>query len=140
VVTARQCKRECAWEAQRVDSAVDGYNDIIGKLYGPGLAKDEEGKLKAIEEMTKAMPHFFDVITKRLEANTCQKHLVGDKWTTADVCLANVFCSYVYNEAYPGHKQVNEIYDKYPVIKTYGEALKADLADYMASRPSPRPL
>ena len=128
-----------ALTALKVDSTVDFYTDNIGKIYPVGLAAEDarEGK---IAEMVAILPNFFKVLNARLEANTCQKHIVGDKITTADICLANIFLAYAYNEAYPAHTQVLAELENHKSLHAYAEHLKTEFADYLATRPGPRPI
>ncbi len=128
---------EDAFEAWRVDSTLDAIGDLLNAFYKAAFNPDEEAKKAAFEAFySEFLPKWFGVIQKRLESNTSQKHIVGDKMTIADISMAAVAYSSFFNEGNPMKDTQQEILSKFPVLKEYFTHLGEHWKDYLAARHS----
>ena len=84
---------DLAWEC---DALMDGYNDIIGKLYPPFFKKTEEEKEAMYPEIfDKILPKFLDIIEPICERND---FLCGDDLTIADFWIGGLFTNFMAND------------------------------------------
>eukprot|EP00347_Sterkiella_histriomuscorum_P006503 403352517 len=132
---------ETSEEAWQVDSIIDAVEDYLGKYFRAQFEKDEERKKTTTAEFLAFLPGWITAIQKRIEHNVDHKYVVGTKRTTADIVLAALAFSLIFNEANPHYAEVAPLTKKedYPILATYLEGLKEEFKDYLAARPSPRP-
>ena len=125
-------------QAYKVDSYIDGLNDLLNLLGRAMNEQDEEKRSAAFKQVFSAdMPKFLTVMENRLKANSSQLHLVGDDFTTADFHYAAILCSLFYNEHNPFSAQALPILENFPAVKAYSENLRdVVLKDYLAQRPA----
>lgn len=127
-------------EGWKADSIIDSIGDITTAFGKAKFETDaEKQKTLFIDLATKQIPHWFTVLDKRIAANGSKHHIVGDKWTIADIALAAFFSQLPYNEANEHHVAIKGILETHEHLKHYAEHLMHEFADYIAKRPSPRP-
>lgn len=91
---------EDAYEAWRVDSFIDSVGDLINQYYKAAFNPNEEEKKELFAKYYETIfPTWLGIIEKRLQSNSSQKFLVGDKMTIADFQFAAIGFSNFYNEA-----------------------------------------
>lgn len=91
---------EDAYDSWRVDSTIDSLGDLMNAFYKAAFAPDEETKKSLFEAFyTTTFPKWLEVIQKRLNENTSQEYIVGDKMSIADFALASLAYSSFLNEA-----------------------------------------
>ena len=127
------------YEQFLVDSAIDAVEDLYTKLVRHHFEKDEERKKTLQEEATKYLQVVLTAFEKRLQSNTTQKHLVGDKLTVADIAFFALTTSTMINEANGLVAELKPLVEANSVISAYIENMKEEFKEYLATRPQPRP-
>lgn len=124
-----------AFEAWRVDSTLDSIGDIMNAFYKAAFNPDEEAKKTLLAAFyTETFPKWLGIINKRLESNTDQKHIVGDKLTIADIGLAALAYSSFMNEANPDRSaQLGEV-EKFPILHAYFVGLGETFKEHLSTR------
>ena len=132
---------ETSEDAWAVDSLVDACEDYFTKYFRAQFEKDETRKAQLEGEFLSWLPTWIKAIEKRIAGNADQKFAVGGKRTIADFALAAIAFNLIFNEANPHHAAVAPLAkaEDYPVLAAYLKGLKEELADYLSSRPQPRP-
>ena len=119
-------------EAWTIDSTMDYVSDNVEIFVKPAFA-DGEAKLALLFELlTKQLPQFLSKIEKRVSG---KKWIIGDRITIADFMLGGLLTSTVANEGNPNYYAMAHIVKSYPGVCTYIENFKAEMKDYLASRP-----
>ena len=122
--------------AWRAESNIQAIGDVSDKFWEVIMIKDEATKAPLQEAyLTKLLPFFFNILTKRLHENGNKGHIVGDKMTVADFANAAFAYSYILNERCVLGKPQEEVLDKYPTVKEYYLSLGEELRDYLKNRP-----
>ena len=88
---------------------------------------------KLFELLTKGLPNFLAKIEKRVAG---RKWIVGDRITCADFVLGALLTSTVANENNPNYYAMAHIVKSYPAVCAFIENFKAEMKDYLASRPA----
>ena len=116
--------------AGQCDQVAESCNDFLGGLHGAKGAK-----MTALIEKT--LRPFLLMVEGMLVANGSTKNVVGNKLTTADVCMWTTLHNSLMNPKYKGSALAMEELNsgKYPNLLKYAESLEAEFADYAASRP-----
>ena len=107
------------------------------KYFTAHFEQDPERKKTLESAMLAWIPGWITAIQKRIESNVDHKFIVGTKRTTADIVLAALAFSLIFNEANSHFAAFAPLTKKedYPVFATYLEGLKEEFKDYLASRP-----
>eukprot|EP00347_Sterkiella_histriomuscorum_P020251 403338517 len=132
---------ETSEEAWQADSILDAVEDYFGKYVKAAMEKDEERKKVLESEFLAFLPGWITAIQKRIENNSDHKYIVGTKRSIADIVLASLAFSFIFNEANPHFAVIAPFVKKedYPVFAAYLEGLKEEFKEYLASRPQPSP-
>lgn len=90
---------ETAW---KIDSTIDALGDLQNSYYRVMFEKDSETKKKLFEDfLSRIFPQWCQVMQKRLQENSTQKYIAGDKMSIADFALAGLAYSTFMNDANP---------------------------------------
>ena len=84
------------------------------------------------------LPAWIEAIEKRITSNG-GKYVAGDKITIADFALAAVVFNMLLNETNPHFAESQPHIKGHAVFNNYTSLLKANLGEYLAKRPQPRP-
>ena len=127
----------CPMEAYLIDSLVDGSVDVVQPHMGDCLGgiPDEDKAVQRICGLMKVVEDRMNMHGKKFSS--------GDKLTMADFWCTQIHINHIENENF-AHKdkisaRVQEETEKFPKFKQLVADVKAELADYLASRPV-RPL
>ena len=119
-----------------VDSTLDGLMDMFQGAVKARWEPDEEKKKQLMGEWLKdTLPKFLTVFEKRLSANSSPNFFVGDKLTIADFAWLSFIFSHVYNPEGMMSAYIKPIFENFPRLKTYAEALKTTFYEYLENRP-----
>eukprot|EP00347_Sterkiella_histriomuscorum_P016444 403353148 len=111
---------EDAYEAYKVDSILDYINDFTSARFKANNHPEPETKKTMLEEFyAKTLPDFFTRIQKRLESNTSQDFISGDKLTIADFGLAALASAFFLNEQNASKKEYQEVLNQFPKVLEY---------------------
>ena len=72
---------------------------------------------------------------KRLGENVTQHHIVGDKMSIADFCMAAILNSLFLNEGNQMYGALKPILEGFENVHKYAIHLNEHFADYLAARP-----
>eukprot|EP01091_Cochliopodium_minus_P021194 TRINITY_DN95_c0_g1_i8.p1 TRINITY_DN95_c0_g1~~TRINITY_DN95_c0_g1_i8.p1 ORF type:complete len:225 (+),score=78.55 TRINITY_DN95_c0_g1_i8:62-676(+) len=79
-------------QATRIDELIDAVGDILPKIFPTVLEKDPEIKKQGIEKINnEVLPHWVNLIEKRIEKYGKGGYSVGDHLTIADLKLYMFF-------------------------------------------------
>ena len=73
-------------------------------------------------------------MSKRLEKNSSQKFIVGDKLTIADFAIASVSFATFMNENNPSKGEMLPYVEKFPVLLAYIQGLGDELKEHLSAR------
>ena len=126
--------------AYQVDVVIEGVEEFFTKYFRPAFEQNPERKAALIKELVEFIPRMSQLVQSRLEANTSQTHIVGDKRTIADFALAAVAFNCIENPLSPFKDQIAEVVKEgeFPLVDAYFAQLATELADRLSSR-GPRP-
>ena len=130
---------EDAYTAWRVDSTLDAIGDLLNAFYKGAFAPNEDLKKTLMAAFFEtSLPNFLAAIQKRIETNTTQEFIIGDKLTIADFALAAVAYSSFLNENNPARADQMAIVEKFPVALKYFQGLGEHVKEHLQARkPSP---
>jgi glutathione S-transferase len=132
---------EDPYTAYQVDSILDSIHDLAVTLLRAKNEKDEDKKKEMLTAaITTYLPNWLSAHEKRVEKNGQENTLVGDKLTIADIQFAALLSSAFYNEGNPYAPKLKEVYETFPKLWNYASNLEKVFKEYLAARPSPRPL
>ena len=119
-----------------VDSAIDGYKDVISKLYQLHFEQDMEKKKQGgADFLGKVLPGYFTVIEKRLTANGNNGYFIGEKFTIADFYVGSFLTNFPYNEKFEQNEHFREVVEKFPAVKKFADNYLAQLKEHLDKRP-----
>ena len=118
----------------QIDSIIDSVGDLMNAYYKAayGPEAEREALTKAFYETS--YPKWAEAVQKRLQNNTSQKFIVGDKLTIADFKIAALAHTTFLNEANPNKATVLEVVEKFPVFLEYCKGLGEELKAYLSTR------
>jgi len=83
-------------QATRVDELIDAFEDLSSKMAPVFYEKDEEAKKQGLEKINnEILPHWVNLIEKRVEKFGKGGHAVGDHLTIVDIKIAVVVGSFL---------------------------------------------
>ena len=120
------------YEIYRIESLVDLFLDLANGMEQAYESDKENGEEACMKWIKANFPKRLAQLTKRLEANSNQDYLVGDKLSMADVLFVDLRYS-SFKSSPP--EQVEEIFGPFPKLTAYFEKRKADFQKRFDSRP-----
>ena len=130
---------EDAYDAWRVDSLIDGFQDVqqvFAKIHFGG--GDEEDKKKQFGEFIgNQFSKFLGIVEERLKNNSSQEFLVGDKLTVVDLMMVSVYTGLFTNGDFKA--LFGPAFEKHATAEAYMKGLTKPFEEYLAKR-EPRPL
>ena len=122
-----------AYEAYQVDSLLDSYSDVIGKIYMPHF-KPEAERPALLEDLKTQLTKFLTSIDAQ-----CAKgqFLCGEKLTCADFAIGGIWTNFINNEHVSfGHELWAHLKETFPNFVAYGERFAAANAKHLEARPA----
>ena len=122
-----------AWEQYLTDNIEESLVDFFTGLLKMKDLKDEEKKTAFEAFVTTTAKNCFRVWEQRLQDNSSQEFIIGDKLTYADTGFITLYAN-VLNR---GETKLAfaDILDAHPTVKSYMETRYAALKDYFDNRP-----
>ena len=126
-----------AWEAYLVDLLIDSGDDIAPHMFRARTEPNPDvQKTLKTELFDTHLPRYYAALERRIQQNSTQKFLVGQKLTIADMALAGRTFGFAYNPACPWRVEGKKAFDANPGLKTWVGNMEKEFADYLKQRPT----
>ena len=128
---------EDPYEAWRVDSFIEGIQDLMNPLIIIKRETDKEQQMKLfMSYFGTTLPTILRALDKRVGGNSNPNYAVGDKLTTADFVFCSIIFSIFYNEKFEFAVHFKASFENFANLKTYaGYHSENTFKEYLATRP-----
>ena len=115
----------------QVESFLENYRDLVGRLYLVIIEKDEERKKQLGEEaLTTHLPNFLNTWQTRYEKSGFVGHLAGEKLTVADIQLYAFLRFVLKNDKVPFGDELKTVYANFPKLEEFYQAVESNFEGY----------